>query len=232
MPRKPTLQCERCHHAPASVLYREHTPGRTRRLSLCAACTAAMEAAGELEEVSAPIPELASPLTFPDEIRPALPFTIDTSGTTHAADGCPLCGATLSDIVAVGKVGCAQCYHFFGEGENSPLRLLLHALTGCVSHRGQAPASKRRLRERAERLARLKLSLKEAVVTEAYEQAAMLRDEIRALENADETVTGTTASGMTASGMTASPLSEDVILLPPDEAKHDRPMPVGAGRGY
>ncbi|MBQ1245374.1 MAG: hypothetical protein IIX90_01910, partial [Clostridia bacterium] len=73
MPSKQTLQCERCHHAPASVLYHEHISGRTRRLSLCAACTATLEAAGELESVSDPVPDLASPLVFPDESRPSLP---------------------------------------------------------------------------------------------------------------------------------------------------------------
>lgn len=221
MPRKQTLQCERCHHAPASVLYHEHISGRTRRLSLCAACTATLEAAGELESVSKPIPDLASPLTFPDEFRPSLPFSVDTSDSPHAADACPLCGATLSDIVAVGKLGCACCYQFFSEGDNSPLRLLLQALTGCVSHRGQAPASKRRRRERAERLAQLKLSLKEAVLTEAYEDAAILRDEIRALESTDET--GASISVSLPSNYTVSQCAA--------ESDIDLSMPIGAGRG-
>ena len=220
MPRKQTLQCERCHRAPASILYREHISGRTRRLSLCAACTAAMEAAGELESVSEPVPDLASPLVFPDESRPSLPFSVDAAGSANA-DACPLCGATLSDIVAVGRLGCACCYQFFSEGDNSPLRLLLQALTGCVSHRGQAPASKRRRRERAERLARLKLSLKEAVLTEAYEDAAILRDEIRALENTDETGTSVPVSLPTDMTVHQSTAESDINVS----------MPIGAGRG-
>ena len=110
---------------------------------------------------------------------------------------------------------------FFSEGDNSPLRLLLQALTGCVSHRGQAPASKRRRRERAERLAQLKLSLKEAVLTEAYEDAAMLRDEIRALENTDETGTSVPVSLPTDMTVHQSTAESDINVS----------MPIGAGRG-
>jgi protein arginine kinase activator len=100
---------------------------------------------------------------------------------------CPNCGALYTKIAEAGRVGCSDCYTTLEYA----LEPSLKKLHGNNTHQGKIPQrtgatlhTKRQIRE-------LKLALTKAVEKEAYEQAAQLRDEIHALEQAvqDGTVT-------------------------------------------
>ncbi len=173
------MLCERCNKKKATVFYRENIAGRVRALRLCGDCTEVLEAAGELEDISAAVAGFASPLFRAEEGAGIFPTVLPTEGRAGGLK-CPLCGMSAADISAAGKVGCAACYDTFGES----LGHLVQTLHGKGGHVGHTSAKARVRREQQARLVRLRGELKEAVVAERYETAATLRDEIRAVESA------------------------------------------------
>jgi protein arginine kinase activator len=87
-------------------------------------------------------------------------------------DSCPTCGASYGDYRRTGRISCWDCYHQFADR----LEPTLKRIHGNVSHQGKKP-----LKEEDE-LTHLRAELKERIEREEYEQAAVLRDQIRELE--------------------------------------------------
>ncbi len=99
----------------------------------------------------------------------------------EAEERCPCCGAAWKDIVRAGRVGCPECYRTFYD------RLLpaVQRMHGSVRHQGKTPdGSLPRAPEPAGKglLLVKRRQLREAIDAEKFEDAAVLRDEIRALE--------------------------------------------------
>lgn len=172
------MQCERCNKRKATVFYRENIGGRVKALRLCAECAEHLEQAGELEDMSTAISGFLSPLALTDDGVFALPFHPTLQSPARSARKCPLCGATLTEIAAEGRVGCASCYDFFSDELSGAIR----SAHGRSEHTGRVSAGHRARKEKAERLAGLRKQLKEAIATERFEAAVDLRDAIRALE--------------------------------------------------
>lgn len=92
---------------------------------------------------------------------------------------CPDCGMTLEEFRKKGRLGCARDYEVFQHhiGE------LLERIHGARAHVGRTPGDDQADVERFERVHSLRQRLEEAIREEAYESAARLRDEIKALES-------------------------------------------------
>ena len=90
---------------------------------------------------------------------------------------CPRCGFTQADFKKSGRLGCPECYMTFAEG----LSGLLKTMHKSTRHVGKAPEALRATRENADRLKTLQIKLARAIKDENYEQAALLRDEIKQL---------------------------------------------------
>jgi len=88
---------------------------------------------------------------------------------------CPRCGFTQADFKKSGRLGCPDCYKTFADG----LRGLLKSMHKGTRHTGKAPESLRQSREMSDRLKTLQKRLAKAVETEDFEQAAVIRDEIK-----------------------------------------------------
>lgn len=176
------MVCERCNKKKVAVLYRENVSGRVRALRLCGDCAETLEQAGELEDVSAAVAGFAAPQFLVEEGSYPLPFHGLRGADGRMGGGspraCAVCGATMEDISAAGRVGCAACYTIFG-GE---LAGVIRSAHGRAEHTGRVSAGYRARLEKTERLANLRKQLKDAVAQEKYETAAGLRDNIRALE--------------------------------------------------
>lgn len=94
---------------------------------------------------------------------------------------CEKCGCSFDDIVREGKVGCAECYKTFYDR----LEPSIQRIHGKIKYSGKAAANaprKEREESPEEKIAKLKEQMSEAVEKQEFEQAAKLRDEIRALE--------------------------------------------------
>jgi len=88
---------------------------------------------------------------------------------------CPRCGFTQADFKKAGRLGCPACYRTFADG----LEGLLKSMHKGTKHVGKVPESLRHNRDLTERLKTLQKKLAKAVEDENFEQAALLRDEIK-----------------------------------------------------
>ncbi|HZK85943.1 MAG TPA: UvrB/UvrC motif-containing protein [Desulfosporosinus sp.] len=91
---------------------------------------------------------------------------------------CPKCGITFSKITQVGKLGCSTCYETF-ERQLEPILRRVH---GGGQNVGKIPARRGiALKSRLE-LRELKEKLQLLIQQEMFEEAAVIRDKIRLLE--------------------------------------------------
>ena len=95
---------------------------------------------------------------------------------------CPSCGIKYMEFKAVGRLGCPQDYGVFRQA----LEPLLAKIHRSTRHVGKAPPHAVRNAARHAELMQLRQQLRQAVETEAFEEAARLRDLIREKESADE----------------------------------------------
>ncbi len=88
---------------------------------------------------------------------------------------CPACGFTQADFKKAGRLGCPECYATFAEG----LESLLKTMHKGTRHVGKVPESLRQSRDLSDRLRSLQRRLSKAIEEEDFEEAAILRDEIK-----------------------------------------------------
>jgi len=99
------------------------------------------------------------------------------------AKKCDLCGMSFADLRREGKAGCPRCYDTFAD----ELERTVAGIHGGTKHTGKAPAKYEAKMAEAEKIAKLRAKISEAVQAEDYETAAKLRDEIKAIEGKGET---------------------------------------------
>lgn len=97
---------------------------------------------------------------------------------------CPGCGLSQTDFKKTGRFGCPQCYGTFAEG----LPGMLKTMHKGLRHVGKVPNAQRPRRE-PDLLKQLNRRLEKAVESENFEEAALIRDQIRALRHAAGTPT-------------------------------------------
>jgi protein arginine kinase activator len=111
------------------------------------------------------------------------------SRKSHIGIKCPGCGMSYDNFKKMGRFGCAKCYDAFRRA----LHPLFKKIHGTSSHIGKAPgeqvsvkSGKKDKAVRAydgkDKLKDLKARLLDAIKREEFEQAAVLRDKIKALE--------------------------------------------------
>ena len=88
---------------------------------------------------------------------------------------CPNCGFTQADFKKTGRLGCAKCYVTFADG----LEGLIKTMHKGTHHVGKVPQVLQQSRDLSDRLKTLEKKLVKAVEDENFEQAALLRDEIK-----------------------------------------------------
>lgn len=161
------MKCEKCNEREATVLYKQTINGETTTAHLCHECAA--KAQGEAG-FSAHFP-------FGGDLFGNL-FGISAPAKSPVSKKCEGCGATFADIRRAGKVSCPKCYETF----STELEPTIRSLYGNTVHVGRAPAERRAARDKQNRVTQLKKELREAIEAEKFEDAARLRDEIKALE--------------------------------------------------
>jgi protein arginine kinase activator len=93
---------------------------------------------------------------------------------------CPNCKSTWEDILKTQKIGCSQCYEYFGQ----PLKMMLSNIQGGTQHVGKAPKAWKQKQETKNKIEILQKKMNKAIKEERYEEASKLRDELKNL-NAD-----------------------------------------------
>lgn len=104
---------------------------------------------------------------------------ISSSELSQKQTKCSVCGAAFYDIAKTGKVGCSECYKVFYD-ELLPYLKRVH---GSTSHAGKVPESASiSVQQNTDTIDELRNQLRLLVAEEKYEQAAVIRDKIKELE--------------------------------------------------
>jgi protein arginine kinase activator len=158
------MKCENCGKNPATIHAKITINGVTTEKMLCESCWAQ------------------------ENGMPAMGFTVNDllkgfmqSGTpvSQTSPRCDACGMDLKTFTQTGLLGCAHCYETFRPYLNATLK----KIHGTLRHQGSRPGQKPAAPAPAQTtLQELKASLSSAIASERYEEAAVLRDRIRLLE--------------------------------------------------
>ena len=164
------MKCDMCHANDATVHLTEIINNKVTKLHLCEEC--AKEKSREMEEHFG----LADLLSGLADLAPI----VEKKEAEGVGTGmkCPTCGFTFQNFRKLGRLGCPQCYATF-KAQLSPLLRKIH---GSDAHIGKMPTKRAVVREKATMLNDLRKALDRAIGSEEFEDAARLRDRIRALE--------------------------------------------------
>jgi len=158
------MLCCVCKEKPATVHLTEINRDKVQKVDLCEACAKSKG----VNDSSFALADLLLGLGASQEIDPS------AAGMELK---CPQCGFTQADFKKSARLGCPDCYKAFAEG----LEGLLKTMHKGIRHAGKVPEALRRTRETADRMKLLQKKLNQAIQEENFEQAASLRDEIKAM---------------------------------------------------
>ncbi len=159
------MLCEDCRKNQATVVITVTAGGDITTRHLCQECMKKMETSFAQGDVQGFLSSLLSLISA------------QPKGPSLTCSGC---GLTYAEFQRTGKLGCAQCYHDFAE-ELSPLLSRIH---GRSQHAGRTPANQPPAPSLEGSIETLRERMEKAVLVENFEEAAKLRDEIRALTEA------------------------------------------------
>ncbi|KPK97047.1 MAG: hypothetical protein AMJ95_11130 [Omnitrophica WOR_2 bacterium SM23_72] len=166
------MLCDVCSKNPATVHLTEIIDDQINELHLCEECarqkSAAMEQQFGLSSLLAGMAEVEKPAAKEKE---------------SAGIKCPNCQLTYADFKRIGRLGCGECYTAFKRF----LAPLLKRIHGSNQHFGKSPskAAKATVRRKLD-LGELRDKLQRAIETEAFEEAARIRDQIKELDKKAE----------------------------------------------
>ncbi|MEA2062672.1 MAG: UvrB/UvrC motif-containing protein [Gemmatimonadota bacterium] len=168
------MKCEKCKKNEAKIHFTQIKDGKVVSHNLCKEC------AEKQGFKTVKFDSQEQPVFAPEPKEQVLSDLIDDE---QAGDSppleCPFCKSKLDDIKETGRMGCGKCYYTF---ENQ-IDMLLRRIQGSSFHLGERsgkPMSE--LYDDQLKVRELKKQLNESVKDEDYEEAARLRDEIKALE--------------------------------------------------
>ncbi|HXR05296.1 MAG TPA: UvrB/UvrC motif-containing protein [Verrucomicrobiae bacterium] len=166
--------CSICKEKPATVFLTKIASDNTpRNLDLCEDC-AKSKGVYNMDIFSVADADLLLGLGASQQIEQA-------AGGVEVK--CPRCGFTQADFKKSGRLGCPECYQTFAEG----LGGLLKTMHKGTRHAGKAPEALRQSRDLSDRMKTLQNKLAKAIKDEDFEQAAILRDEIKQMGDSPAT---------------------------------------------
>lgn len=159
------MLCQKCEKNEAEVHFVQNINGEKTEALLCGNCAAESG--------------FGSPISFTNFLQGfinAPPAVYKNSAVLK----CDTCGLTLNEIKEAGKAGCADCYKVF----RTQMETIIRNVQAGNVHTGKFPKRDKRISMNRE-INELKRKLAAAVETEEYEEAARLRDAIKALKEGE-----------------------------------------------
>ncbi|MEK6646863.1 MAG: UvrB/UvrC motif-containing protein [Candidatus Firestonebacteria bacterium] len=171
------MLCEICKKENATVHFSQAINEKVTNIHLCEFC-AGKKGVMEL------------PFSIPLSVKNMLPKFLNVEKKKQKEivhEKCNNCGFTNVDFKKIGYLGCSECYRVFRK----TLMPLLNKIHGDNLHIGKFPSRvldktiDKTIKEAREnkRLKKLQLELQNAITQEQFEDAAILRDKIKSLEN-------------------------------------------------
>ena len=167
--------CEVCSKNEASIHVTKIVNGNKEELNICPMCAEKIGGLNMFPDVNT-----ISPLSFQNMISGLMDYVYSNTQKSDKVDlVCKNCGRSYIEFKEKGLLGCSNCYENFNE----TLEPLIKGIQGNSKHCGKIPkrAETKILRNRL--ILQLKEDLQRSIVMEKYEEAAIIRDKIRDIEN-------------------------------------------------
>jgi len=159
------MLCDVCKEKPATVHYTEIINNKLHKMDLCEECAQQRNLG------------IGSQFSVADILK-GLTESVST-GKTTVDKTCSSCGLTYTKFKKVGKLGCGDCYKAFEEH----LQSVISDIHRNSAHVGKNPTMRAEKKDtKASKLNDLYQQLQQAVQSEEYEKAAVIRDTIKGLE--------------------------------------------------
>ena len=155
------MKCSNCGKNNANITYKQNINGEVINLNLCESCAHKLGIFNSFDDVFSPM-ILDLDYILPEEVK------------------CKKCGYTLSKYKSTGLFGCDECYNTFKKDIDSML-LRIQGKNRHIPSKSKLSEAKNK-KENSE-LDKLKDELKELIEQEKFEDAAVIRDKIKELEN-------------------------------------------------
>lgn len=161
------MLCENCKKNKATTYFKKTVNGETTETFLCEDCAKKLGVGSGMMFKNSIFDDFGGfDFLFPEFIKP---------NRLESEKKCE-CGKTFREIAKSGLVGCEKCYETFKQ-ELAPTLRKMH---GAISHKARRDSEKK-ADPKAE-IKELKDKMSKAIKEENFEEAARLRDEIKARE--------------------------------------------------
>jgi protein arginine kinase activator len=165
------MLCNICGKNPATVHLTEIIDEQMSELHLCEAC--AREKSAQMEQHFGLSDLLAGMAEFEKPVK-------EKEAEAVVLAKCPNCGLTYADFKKIGRLGCSDCYTAFKKY----LAPLIKRIHGSNINFGKIPIKlAAKVAKKKGDLQELRVKLQKAIESEAFEEAARIRDQIKELEN-------------------------------------------------
>jgi protein arginine kinase activator len=169
------MQCNICGKNQATVHLTEIVDNQMNELHLCEEC--ARQKSAQMEQQFGLSDLLAGMADMGKTAKESENVTLK----------CPTCGLSYADFKKIGRLGCSDCYAAFKKY----LAPLLKRIHGSSVHLGKTPLKGTQPAVKEEQQMKpdagdLRVKLQKAIEAEAFEEAARLRDQIKAMEKNGE----------------------------------------------
>lgn len=163
------MKCQSCEKKEATIKYFENINGNKKTINLCYDCYKSLKFSG-----------------FSNTFTPIL---FDVPEFVSEKNKCEVCGNTFENYAKTGLFGCPNCYNSF-ENKLDKLFLKMHGknrhvenLNKKIDNKGVKKENKNSVDSKEYKIEQLKQEIQELIKEENYEKAAIVRDEIKKLEN-------------------------------------------------
>ncbi|MEW8957207.1 UvrB/UvrC motif-containing protein [Clostridium sp.] len=171
------MLCEKCNKNKANVHIIKVINGIKQEMNLCDMC------AKDQENLSLTIDgSLESPFNFQNLISGLMDYINDgVNNENNINIQCPSCKTTYLEVRKKGLLGCNDCYKAF-ENYITPM---IRGVQKDVEHVGKLPEKVGKEIIEKRKVLKLKEELQEAILSEEYEKAATIRDEIKKIQKGE-----------------------------------------------
>ena len=163
------MTCNLCGTNEATIHLTEIVNSQMIEIHLCETCA---QEKGTSFKTHFNLDDLLSGITL-ETGKPA------KTGEKKATVCCPECGLTYEDFGKTGRLGCATCYEAFSK----LLTPLIKRVQRATHHIGKKPSKVAGPVRATHDLRILQDRLRKSIQSEAFEEAAQIRDEIKQIED-------------------------------------------------
>lgn len=172
------MLCQHCNKNEATTHIKKNINGKREEMHLCSDCAREL---GVMEEFRVP-----SVTDFFGEsfLGNFLGAGVAAMNSLAGVERCSTCGSSFNDIVKGGHIGCSDCYDKFADRLEPSIRKI-HGKTKhigkFISYDESNEPEKAESKKETDELEQLKEQLQKAISEQRFEDAAVLRDKIKAL---------------------------------------------------